>query len=49
MDIYTALKVSTIAISVLIIAGIGLFCFWFHLEKKLVKYDESSLFKSKKK
>ncbi len=49
MDIYTALTVTTIIISVLLIVGIGLFCFWFRLEKKLAKYGESSWFKPKKK
>ncbi len=49
MDIYTGLKIATIALAVLVVVGIVLFCFWFHLEKRLVKYGESKLYKTKEK
>ncbi len=49
MDIYTALTITTIALAVLLVVGIGLFCFWFRLEKRLAKYGESKLYKTKDK
>lgn len=49
MDIYTALTIATIVLSVLGVAGIVLFFLWFHLEKRLAKYGESILYRPKKK
>ncbi len=49
MDIYTGLTIATIALAALLVVGIVLFCFWFRLEKRLVKYGESKLYKPKNK
>ncbi len=47
MDIYTGLTIATIALATLLVVGIVLFCFWFRLEKRLAKYGESKLYRTK--
>lgn len=49
MDIYTALTVATISLSVLLVVFTAMFFIWFKFEKKVVKYGKSILYNVKKK
>lgn len=49
MNIYAALKISTIVLSALIVVSVAMFVIWFKLEKKVAKYGKSILYKTQKK
>lgn len=49
MDIYTALTIATVVLSVLLVVSVAMFVIWFKIEKKLAKYGKSVLYNVKKK
>ncbi len=49
MDIYTALTIATISLSVLLVVFTAMFFIWFKIEKKVAKYGKSVLYNTKKK
>ena len=49
MDIYTALTIATISLSVLLVVFAAMFFIWFKFEKKVAKYGKSILYNVKKK
>ena len=49
MDIYIALTIATITLSVLMIVSMAMLFIWFRVEKKVAKYGKSVLYNVKKK